>query len=71
MSFKDRLIETFGVNPFKCSNCGSDMILWEVWYHKYGIIYDVLDKSNYRTLIDDDIGKEVIEENAIEQLQLF
>ena len=29
MSFKERLLETFGVNPFKCSNCSSDMILWE------------------------------------------
>ncbi|KPI55724.1 hypothetical protein IM33_06045 [Clostridioides difficile] len=27
MSFKERLMETFGVNPFKCSKCYNDMIL--------------------------------------------
>ncbi len=42
MSFKERLIETFGVNPFKCSNCGSNMILWEVWHYKYGIVLNRL-----------------------------
>ena len=71
MSFKERLLETFGVNPFKCSNCSSDMILWEVWHHKYGIIYDVLDKSNYMKVVYDDIGKEEIEKYKIEQLELF
>lgn len=70
MSFKERLIETFGVNPFKCSNCDSDMILWEVWHHKYGVIYDALDKTNYRILIDD-IEKENIKEYTIKQLALF
>lgn len=71
MSFKERLIETFGVNPFKCINCGSDMILWEVWHHKYGTIYDALDKSNYTILSYDDIEKEKIEEYTIKQLELF
>ncbi len=68
MIFKERLIETFGVNPFKCSNCGSDMILWEVWHHKYGVIYDALDKTNYRIPIDDDTEKEDIKEYTTEQL---
>ena len=44
-SFKERLIETFGVRSFKCRNCGNDMVLWDVLDHKYGIIYDVLDKK--------------------------
>lgn len=70
MIFKERLIETFGVNPFKCSNCDSDMILWEVWHHKYGVIYDALDKTNYIILIDDDIEKEDIKEYTTKQLVL-
>lgn len=57
LSFKERLIETFGKNPFQCSNCGTEMILWEVWHYKYGMIYSVLDRSNYRNIIDDDIDK--------------
>ena len=71
MGFKERLIETFGVNPFICSNCGKDMILWEVWHHKYGVIYDALDKTNYRIPIDDDTQKEDIKEYTTEQLELF
>lgn len=43
-SFRDRLIETFGVNSFICSKCGQEMILWEIWMPKYGKIYNVLDK---------------------------
>ena len=50
-SFKDRLIETFGVNPFICSKCGEDMDLWEIWIPQYGTIYNILDESNYRTMI--------------------
>lgn len=49
-SFKDRLIETFGVNLFKCTKCSSDMVLWEVWSSTYGFIYSALDKSNYKRL---------------------
>lgn len=71
MSFKERLIETLGVNPFKCTNCGSDMILWEVWHHKYGNIYNVLDKSNYMAMVDCDIGKKEIKGYIAEQLELF
>ena len=71
MSFKERLIETFGVNPFKCSRCNSDMILWEVWHYKYGIIYSGLDKSNYFNIIDEDAGKLYRVNYISEQLELF
>ncbi len=69
-SFKDRLIETFGVNPFKCSKCNSDMVLWEVWSSTYGFIYSALDKSNYKDLIikDDDISVDEEDDWIIEQL---
>ena len=36
------------------------MILWEVWHHKYGTIYDELEKSNYVSTVDDDRGAEKI-----------
>ena len=44
ISFKERLIETFGVNPFKCTSCGNEMMLWEIWHRKYGVIYNIFDK---------------------------
>ena len=53
ISFKERLIETFGVNPVICSSCVNDMMLCEIWHHKYGLIYNVLDKSNYKNIINE------------------
>lgn len=65
----------FDENPFKCINCGDEMILWEVWHYKYGTLYDVLDKSNYRNIIDDDIDKNKELKNNMkyisEQMELF
>ena len=73
ISFKERLIETFGVDPFICTNCGNEMVLWEIWYHKYGLIYNVLDKSNYRNITNDidDVEEVKIEVYEYEQLCLF
>jgi hypothetical protein len=72
MSFKERLIETFGVNPFKCTKCNKDMILWKVWHHKYGTIYNVLDKSNYRSIAEDDYIDKTKDINyTTKQLELF
>lgn len=75
-SFRDRLIETFGVNPFICSKCGEEMILWEIWMPKYGKIYNVLDKSNYRTVVNEETyenknKKEKINIYNYEQMCLF
>lgn len=46
-SFKERIVETFGENPFICSNCNEEMILWEIWLPKYGKIYNALERKNY------------------------
>ena len=46
-SFKERIVETFGENPFICSNCNEEMILGEIWLPKYGKIYNALERKNY------------------------
>lgn len=56
-NFKDRLIETFGVNPFLCKKCNKEMMLWEIWFPKSGIIYHALDKKNYFDIIDRDYAQ--------------
>lgn len=38
-SYRERMIKSFGMDPFKCSNCGEEMQLWEIWPPKYGTIY--------------------------------
>ena len=58
------MIETFGVNPFICTSCGNEMMLWEIWYRKYGLIYNVLNKSNYKNIINEiDEFKPIIKVN--------
>lgn len=70
-NFKDRLIESFGVNPYICKKCGKDMILWEIWHYKYGLIYNVLDKSNYKRIIYEEIIEKEISLNTTTQIELF
>ena len=72
-SFKDRLIETFGVNPFICSKCGENLELWEIWIPQYGTVYNILYKSNYRTIITEEVNdsKDKINIDNYEQQCLF
>ena len=68
------MIENFGVNPFICTSCGNEMTLWEIWHRKYGVIYNVLDKSNYKNIINEiDEFKpiRIVDTNESEQICLF
>lgn len=49
------------------------MVLWEIWNHKYVLIYNVLDKLNYRNIINgiDDVEEIKTEIYESEQLYLF
>jgi hypothetical protein len=37
--YKERYKEGCGKDPFKCTKCGGEMILWKIWHPKYGVIY--------------------------------
>lgn len=37
-SFRERVIETFGRDPFKCIKCGGLMALVSIWHPGYGEI---------------------------------
>jgi hypothetical protein len=39
-SYQERIIETIKKDPFICPKCGNEMILWEIWHPKYGVIFD-------------------------------
>lgn len=39
-SYRERIIETIKKDPFICPKCGSEMILWEIWHPKYGVIFN-------------------------------
>jgi hypothetical protein len=38
--YRQMVLETSGKDPFICSNCGGEMMLWKIWHPRYGVIYD-------------------------------
>ena len=38
--YRQMVIETSGKDPFVCSQCGGEMMLWKIWHPSYGVIYD-------------------------------
>ena len=38
--YRERYIELSSRDPLLCSYCGNEMILWAIWYPKYGMLYD-------------------------------
>jgi hypothetical protein len=38
--YRQMVIETSGKDPFICSYCGGEMMLWKIWHPSYGVIYD-------------------------------
>lgn len=50
-SYRERYQESFGKDPFKCTHCGEEMILWVIYHPRYGIIYDegeVIESGKYK-----------------------
>ena len=39
LSWAERIFKTFGTNPLICPNCGSTLILLEIYHIKYGVIF--------------------------------
>jgi len=46
-NYRERLQDSFGIDPFKCPNCGQRLILYEVWHPKHGIIYSIFRDENW------------------------
>ena len=40
LSWRQRLIRTFGRDPLVCPRCGDEMELWRVWHPRYGDLFD-------------------------------
>lgn len=60
--YRQMVIETSGRDPFICSRCGAELMLWKIWHPKYGVIYDEEErlKSGYYEPVergrDQDVG---------------
>lgn len=38
-NYRERYKNGSGKDPFICSHCGGEMVLWEKWHPKYGVIF--------------------------------
>ena len=38
--YRQRVIETKSKDPFICSRCGGELMLWRIWHPSYGVIYE-------------------------------
>jgi putative transposase len=41
-TYRERVLASTGRDPLRCGRCGRDMILWQVWHPRYGVVYDEL-----------------------------
>ena len=42
LSYQERMKRAYGLDPLRCTQCGTEMWLWYVWHPDYGVIYDEL-----------------------------
>jgi len=41
-TYRDRVLASSGRDPLRCARCGREMMLWQVWHPRYGVVYDEL-----------------------------
>ena len=41
-TYRDRVLASTGRDPLRCGRCGREMMLWQVWHPRYGVVYDEL-----------------------------
>jgi Putative transposase len=41
-TYRDRGLASTGRDPLRCARCGREMLLWQVWHPRYGVVYDEL-----------------------------
>ena len=41
-TYRERVLASTGRDPLRCARCGGEMMLWQVWHPRYGVVYDEL-----------------------------
>ncbi|SDM68561.1 Transposase zinc-binding domain-containing protein [Halanaerobium congolense] len=41
LSWRERMIKSFGKDPVRCKNCGKEMVLYEIWHPLYDFLYHI------------------------------
>jgi hypothetical protein len=68
INYRARLQNSFHIDPFKCPKCGEQLVLYEVWHPKFGVVYNVFRDEDYKEL---DINYVVEKEAKTEQQKRF
>jgi len=63
LNYRDRLKDSFGIDPFKCPKCGQQLILYEIYHPNYGSLYDIYRDENW---IETD-AFDVVEEESVKE----
>lgn len=70
-NYRQRLKNSFGIDPLRCPNCGNRLILYEIWHPKYGTVYDIYRDANWRDYVVEEEPKEQEPIQQRNQLSLF
>ncbi len=46
LNYALRLKMTYGIDPFICPKCSTQMILLDIWHHKYGVIFSIFNNES-------------------------
>jgi len=71
LSFRERMRESFGKDPFVCSRCGGELELFRIWHPRYGEIYHVRDDPRYEVIEDGQEEEEKPQPSEEQQLSLW
>lgn len=41
LSWRERLLVSFGKDPLLCTTCNEEVLLWRIWHPVYGVIFDL------------------------------
>jgi hypothetical protein len=41
-TYRERVLASTGRDPLRCARCDREMLLWQVWHPRYGVVYDEL-----------------------------
>ena len=52
MSWRERLIRSFGKDPLICPKCGGEMLLWYIWHPEYGTIFELSRDGPFEKIIE-------------------
>jgi hypothetical protein len=70
---RERVLASTGRDPLRCTRCGREMLLWQVWHPRYGVVYDevrAMKRGRYGLCRGSPRGAGTEEEGAPSMIQL-